>query len=277
LPRGVDDALLVKLGPGEGIVQNFDPRLYCIGKTPWPLVRGAEVRARFGWAPKMKVTWHAGKREEAPADQHEPFVAEPSEAEGSLPNAEGSAATERRIKELVGTPLSLGPEFGSGNGPAESAERPPGLELSIAGSDAMNEGAVLATTTFTNRAKRKADLYFRRELVTYEISGPEGVFQCNPEPDQRAPTERSAMLSLAPGRSFSATSRLIELCPAHAFSRPGLYLVHARFDGADAGTELGFKGFMGRLVTEKPGLIRVRTGEMPFQPQSGAMRVHVGE
>jgi len=85
------------------------------------------------------------------------------------------------------------------------------------------------------------------------------------------------MLTLAPGRKFSAVSRLIEMCPAHAFARPGLYLVHARFDAVDSGADLGFKGFMGRLVSEKPALVRVREGELPFQPQSGAVRVRVGE
>jgi len=278
VPGSVDAALLIKLEPGEGIVQNFDPRLYCVGKTPWPLVRGAEVRARFGWAPKMKVTWHTGKREERPGLQGEPFVAEPSEAEGSLPNAEASSEDERRVKELLGTPLTLGADFGEGSGPApHDVGRPAGLELTISGSDAVNEGAITATTTFTNHDRRKQDLYFRRELVTYEVSGPDGVFHCDPQPDKRAPTERSAMLTLAPGRKFSAVSRLIEMCPAHAFARPGLYLVHARFDAVDSGADLGFKGFMGRLVSEKPALVRVREGELPFQPQSGAVRVRVGE
>ncbi|MEO6600517.1 MAG: hypothetical protein ABIQ16_11625, partial [Polyangiaceae bacterium] len=60
VPNSVDAALQAKLEPGEGLVQNFDPRLYCVGKAPWPLVQGAQVSARFGWAPKMKVSWHGG-------------------------------------------------------------------------------------------------------------------------------------------------------------------------------------------------------------------------
>ena len=255
VPGSVDAALAIKLEPGEGLVQNFDPRLYCLGKAPWPLLEGATVSPRFGWAPKLKVSWKGGKREEKPGVQNEPFVAEPSEAEGSLPGSEASDTGERRIKELSGTPLVLGADFGSPvPAPAgDAAAPPPGLELSVSGGDAANEGSVTATTTITNRGKRRQDIYFRRELVTYEISGPEGVFQCDPEPDKRSPADRSAVQTLGAGGKLSAVSRLIEMCPAHAFSRPGLYLVHARFDAADPATDLGFKAFMGRLVSKKPG------------------------
>jgi len=278
IPNSVDAALAIKLEPGEGLVQNFDPRLYCLGKTPWPLIEGAQVSARFGWAPKLKVTWKAGKREEKPGPQSEPFVAEPSEARGSLPGAKGSETSERRIKELSGTPFTLGSNFAAvAKLPTGTDAPPPGLELSISGSDATDEGAVTATTTFTNRAPRKQDVYFRREMITYEVSGPDGIFDCDPEPDRRSPADRSAVQTLRPGGRFSAVTRLIEMCPAHAFARPGLYLVHARFDAADPATDLGFNAFMGRLVSAKPALVRVRRGELPFTPSSGAVRVRVGE
>jgi len=286
VPSSVDPALAIKLEPGEGLVMNFDPRLYCLGKTPSPLVEGAQVSAHFGWPLKMKVTWKGGKREEQPGVQREPFVAEPSEAQGSLPVAntpraaqkdEASEPSERRIKELHGTPFTLGSNFGASKLPAGAAAPPPGLELSLSGSDAADEGAVTATTTFTNRGRRKQDLYFRREMVTYEVSGPDGVFQCDPKPDRRSPADRSAVQTLRPGGKFSAVSRLIEMCPAHTFARPGLYLVHARFDAADPATDLGFNAFMGRLISTKPALVRVRRGELPFTPSSGAVRVRVGE
>ena len=286
VPSSVDPALASKLEPGEGLVQNFDPRLYCVGKTPWPLVSGAQLSAHFGWPLKMKVSWKAGKREERPAVQREPFVAEPVEAQGSLPAAplrdgeksENFEATERRIKELNGTPFTLGEHFGdAATLPPGAKSPPPGLELSISGSDAADEGVVTATTTLTNRGPRKLDVYFRREMVTYEVSGPDGVFQCDPQPDRRSPADRSAVQTLRPGGKSSAVSRLIEMCPAHSFARPGLYLVHARFDAADPATDLGFNAFMGRLVTAKPALVRVRHGELPFTPSRGAMRVHVGE
>ena len=278
-PGSVDPALAVKLEPGEGLVESFDPRLYCVGKTPWPLVAGAVITPHLGWPEKMKVSWHAGKREEKPGVQKEPFVAEPSEAEGSLPAGAAAETTERRVKRLTGTPLTLGSDFSETKdvpNPAELREAQ-GLELTISGGDAVNEGSAVATTTITNHGKKRQDIYFRRELITYEVSGPDGVFQCDPKPDQRQPVDRAAIQSLAPGARFSAVSRLIEMCPAHAFSRPGLYLLYARFDSASAGTELGLHAFMGRLVSPKPALVRIREGELPFTPLSNAVRVRVGE
>ena len=278
VPNSVDAALAIKLEPGEGLVQQFDPRLYCVGKTPWPLVEGAQVSARFGWPVKMKTVWKAGKREEEQAVQHDPFVAEPSEAQGSLPGARTSEAAERRIKELTGTPFTLGSNFANEVKPPKGPDAPPpGLELSISGSDAVDESTITATTTFTNRGARKQDLYFRRELITYEVSGPDGVFECDPKPDQRSPADRSSVQTLRPGGKVSAVSRLIEMCPAHAFARPGLYLVHARFDAADPATDLGFNAFMGRLVSAKPALVRVRRGELPFTRANSMLRVRVGE
>ena len=277
VPGSVDPALAIKLEPGEGLVQNFDPRLYCLGKKPAPLVEGAVISPRFGWAPKMKVSWHGGKREEAPGVQNEPFVAEPGEARGSLP-ANGGDTSERRVKELSGTPLTLGSDFANAPHamPDEPTPDPSGLVLTVTGGDATNEGATVATATFTNRGKQKQDLYFRRELMTYEVSGPDGLFQCDPEPDLRSP-DRTAFQTLRPGGKISAVSRLIEMCPAHTFARPGLYLVHARFDAVDAGTEYGLHAFMGRLVSQKPALVRVRQGELPFTPSNTTERVRVGE
>ncbi len=48
-PSSVDAALALKLEPGEGLAQSFDPRLYCVGKAPWPLVEGAVVTPHIGW------------------------------------------------------------------------------------------------------------------------------------------------------------------------------------------------------------------------------------
>ncbi len=278
-PGSVDPALAIKLEPGEGLVESFDPRLYCVGKAPWPLVEGAVVTPHLGWPEKMKVSWHAGKREEKPGVQKDPFIAEPSEAQGSLPAGAAAEATERRVKRLTGTPLKLGSDFAETKevpNPAE-VQAAQGLALTITGGDATNEGAAVATATFANHGKKKQDIYFRRELISYEVSGPDGVFQCDPKPDQRAPVDRSGIQTLAPGGKFSAASRLIEMCPAHTFARPGLYLVHARFDSASAGTQIGLNAFMGRLVSPKPALVRIREGELPFTPLSNAVRVHVGE
>jgi len=272
VPSSVDPALVQKLEPGEGLVENFDPRLYCLGKTA--LVEGAVVSPRLGWLPKLTVSWKNGRREEARGKQSEPFVAEPVEAKGSLPE-NGGDPTDRRVKELTGTSLTLGSDFKPSKAD-EPAPDPSGLVFSLTGGDATDEGAVVATATITNHGKQKQDLYFRRELITYEVSGPDGVFQCDPEPDLRSP-DRSAFQTLRPGGKLSAVSRLIEMCPAHSFARPGLYLVHARFDAIDAGTEFGLHAFTGRLLSQKPALVRVRNGELPFTPSNNTERVRVGQ
>jgi hypothetical protein len=186
-------------------------------------------------------------------------------------------AGERRVKQLVGSALTLGAAFGNPKPLPDDHEPPPGLELSLTGSDASSEITATATTVITNRGKKKEDLYFRRELVTYEVSGPDGVFQCDAKPDNRSPADRSAVSTLRPGGRLSAVTRLVEMCPARALARPGLYLVHARFDAADPANDLGFKAFMGRLITKKPALVRVRQGQLPFTPAAGAVRVRVGE
>jgi len=282
-PHSVDAALATKLEPGEGLVQNFDPRLYCMGKTS-PLIQGATVTPHFGFAPKMKVTWKNGRHEEVAPKQVEPFVAEPSDTPGSLPEKSSAEVTERRVKELAGTPLTLGSDFAD---PAASSAAPAHvptaaeieadpLVLTLAGGDATDEGTATATTTIANRDKKSHDVYFRRELVSYEISGPDGLVHCDPQPDLRSP-DRLAFQTLRPGGKFSAVSRLIEMCPAHTFSRPGLYLVHGRFDPNDPGTDFGLHAYTGRVVSRKPALLRIHRGPLPFTPAGGAVRVRVGQ
>jgi len=84
---------------------------------------------------------------------------------------------------------------------------------------------------------------------------------CDPQPDTRAP-DRLAFLRLAPGQSMTITSRLVELCPKGTFSRPGFYLVHARFDADHSGEDFGLDAYVGRVASEKPANVRVRSGEL---------------
>jgi hypothetical protein len=57
----------------------------------------------------------------------------------------------------------------------------------------------------------------------------------------------------------------VELCPGHAFSRPGLYLVHARLDALEEGSEYGYSAFVGTLASQKPAKVRIRKGPLPFR------------
>src|SRR6185436_6132226 len=75
-PARADRRVQMVVEPGEGLVQTFDPRLYCFaagGQTR--LVPGALIHPHLGWPAKSKTVWHRGKRETLPGDQVPPFVA----------------------------------------------------------------------------------------------------------------------------------------------------------------------------------------------------------
>lgn len=302
VPATIEDSARVKLEPGEGLVQNFDPRLYCSPNAKEPLlVPGAKLTPRFGWPVKVKLVYKQGKRVESTENQQPPFVAEPAEAEGSLPShadsadagaeapppkpvatpakaakagkakAEEPPEPDRRVKELRGTSIELGSEFA--RKPSEPSDSP--LSLGIRGSDAADEEASTVSVTLRNRSKSRLDVYFRRELVSFEVAGPDGVSTCDPEPDSRSP-DRQAFTTLRPGGEISAVSRLMEMCPAHTFARPGLYRVSARFDSTNDGAKFGLHAFTGRVVASDAALVRIRRGPLPFQGTGPVQHVRVG-
>ncbi|HYP90652.1 MAG TPA: hypothetical protein VEQ59_20920, partial [Polyangiaceae bacterium] len=59
------------LAPGEGLVQTFDPRLYCISASGDSLLAtGQHITAKLGFAPKPpRVVWKHGARTEQPVLQ----------------------------------------------------------------------------------------------------------------------------------------------------------------------------------------------------------------
>jgi hypothetical protein len=93
--------------------------------------------------------------------------------------------------------------------------------------------------------------------------GPDGLTICDPQPDLRAP-DPQAFATLAPGAAITVTCRLVELCSNGTFARPGLYLVHARFDAANGGDEYGIQAYLGTVASPNPASVRIRTGELPF-------------
>ena len=275
LPEGfggpfVDDQTR-SLQPGEGLVQTFDPRLYCIsGNGDSLLATGQRVTAKLGFSPKApRVVWQQGKRAEVPALQSAPFVAEPLTAE---PAAKVDPEHDPRVKQLVGSELTITPDL-----IASEAEEDPTLPLQlrlVRGSDAATE--LTATAVIEVKAKQKSMLYFRRELVSFTVHGPDGIHGCDPQPDDRAP-DRQAYSTLGAGQSVSATSLLTELCPKYTFGRPGLYLVSARLDAERDGSEFGLAAFTGRLESRREALVRIRTGDFPPLPPPEPLRVLVGQ
>jgi hypothetical protein len=324
--------LTIVLAPGQGVVEAFDPRLYCLPEGGVsPFVAGAEVRARFGFPPKTKVVWKGGRHEEPLPDQPPPFVAfvvpAPPPAEphaeapepgpkdaGELPDAGAPAAREdakghdhpaRRagrehphhghrqgdghlhghgsdarefppptsgVKELVATPIVLGADYA----PPPPAVPPPTLALELVlGSDARSFSSATATVKLTNHDKTLRRIYFRRELVSFQVTGPDGTVTCDPQPDERAP-DRLAYTALNPGGSITVTSRLAELCPGDSFQRPGLYVIEAQLDAFATGEEFGFEAFVGKLVSPRTVVVRIRTGTLPFPGERVVETVRVG-
>lgn len=258
------------LEAGEGLVQTFDPRLYCVsGSGDSLLSTGQHITAKLGYTPNPpRSVYKGGKRVEAPSAQTAPFIAEPAAAPAEPPDAKHDA----RVKQLVATEVVLTPDL-----TANEAEEDPTLPLSLKfvhGSDAAAE--LNTTATVEVRAKQKTMLYFRRELVSFTVHGPDGIHGCDPQPDERAP-DRQAYTPLAAGQSISATSLLAEMCPKYTFARPGLYLVSARLDALRDGSEFGLSAFTGRLESRKEALVRIRTGDFPALPPPEPLRVRVGQ
>ena len=267
-PAGEDQTRA--LAAGEGLVQTFDPRLYCIsGGGDSLLATGQAVTAKLGFAPKPPRTlYKQGKRVEAPAPQSAPFVAEPA----TEPAAKIDPEHDPRVKQLISSEVTLTPDL-----TGAEAEEDPSLPLQlrlVRGSDAATE--LTATAVVEVRAKQKTMLYFRRELVSFTVHGPDGIHGCDPEPDGRSP-DRQAYTPLAPGQSISATSLLTELCPKYTFGRAGLYLVSARLDAERDGSEFGLSAFTGRLESRREALVRIRTGDFPALPPPEPLLVKVGQ
>jgi len=293
VPKSEQRDLETELLPGEALVDSFDPRLYCMPqKGVSPLTPGATVVARLGWSEATRKVWRKGKADRVVLEQRAPFIARapgdvpampspgaqpaPRRREPAVP-PEGSAPDSDRfgVKILEAPSLSLGDAYDEP--PAESepeSERRAPLALLASGSDASTERDATVTVTLLNRSDEAYDVHFRREFVSFELSGPSGFVSCEPGPDDRAP-DRALFSRLVPGRRLAAKSRLIELCPPGALRAPGLYLVHARFDAAPGGSSAQ-KPFWGRVVSRKPATVRVRKGWGELSAQHAPLRVRVG-
>jgi len=297
-PTRADAAYTTALAPGHGLVEEFDPRLYCLPQGGVsPLVAGSQISATIGWPVKTKTVWQRGKRVEEVLPQTPPFVARVEPAAqakdaGAEPSDQTDAAAgdaggeivmtdsadqqqghphDEGIKELHSTPFALGNDYAPPPKPVV-----PGLALEVTqGSDALSEAQATVTVRLSNHGSTQADVYFRRELLTFGVSSVDGSELCEPGPDDRAP-DRQAFTHLAPGGSISVTSRLAEMCPKDTFARPGLYLVQSGFDGEVSGAEFGFDGFVGHLSSDRAATVRVRTGTLPFPGERTLEEVQVG-
>lgn len=274
-PTRPDPASALLLAPGERVSHAFDPRLYCFGDSGQTvLVPGSHVAPRFGWPEQHRSRWVAGKRVEEVIDAppHVAHVLDPAAArtvprDGPPPSLFDRAVAT--VKLFRGDGFALGSEYAVWSRarlPGEAAPTGP-LRLTLKqGSDATAERTATVQLELTNRDSKPRFVYFRRELVSFEVAGPTGLAECDPEPDRRAP-DRQAFQRLAPGQSVTVYNRLVELCPRGTFGVPGLFLVHARFDGMHDGSEYDLDAFVGQVSTEQPVGVRIRTGAKPPAPR----------
>lgn len=135
---------------------------------------------------------------------------------------------------------------------------PPPLTLTIRPLGTTSApGSSTVTVTAKNTSGSSMRLYLRRELISYQVTGPSGPTTCRMTSSARAPSP-AAYSSLAAGAALSLTTRLAEACPKGTFDQPGSYTVFARIDAQNNGREHGFVAFTGTAITGQPATLTVR-------------------
>jgi len=254
-PSTVLPELVVRLEPGEGAVQDIDPRAYCSPRAgARPFVPGALVVSHFGWPESTRSGRRSGRQFKTSVEQSPPFVAklaEPSQTADQRESFVGQA------KQLVAAPFELPAAYA-----AETVREPraPALELvTVSGSDASTKRQVEVTLAVRNRSAQSQRVFLRREQLTFQVHGRDGVVICDAEPDRRHPSPMAFKL-LRPGSELRVASRLYELCPVSTFDHAGTYLIFAYFDATHNGIAYGLAAFTGRIFTHHPALVRVLSG-----------------
>ncbi len=250
----------VELKDGEALLYRFDVRSLCFRETnDTVLVPGALVEPHFGWPTLKKARWKKGKREEYTPEQKAPFLA-------TLVKEEGQEAPEvPNVKELLGPELALSLDYAQVLKQEKATTEPLALTLER-GSNAYTPADVVVAIGIKNRGTEVRRLFFRRELLTFDLAGPRGKVHCEPTPNDRTP-DAKAFLTLKPGELVTVPSRMIELCPAGAFSTPGLYEVSATLKAKESGEALGLNAFTGELNASKSAWVRMLRQRPSKAPQ----------
>jgi hypothetical protein len=126
------------------------------------------------------------------------------------------------------------------------------------GSEVRHGRNAEVTLRVRNTTPQSVTVYLRRDLITFQVTGPSGEkTTCAPVDPWRHPGRRG-FTTLLPHRSLTLTSRLVELCPRWTFSKRGEYSVAAYYDPRATGQSLGLHAFTGRLVAERPVVVQVK-------------------
>jgi hypothetical protein len=271
------------LYPREHFSRTFDPRFFCfseLGQTL--LVPGAHVTPKFGW-PRETPRTPARQRAVSTAAPlvRGPFVAWPlppapaglqpaSPLRGRSHSAEvdsnGGANAPRLptegLESIQGATLELPASYSAWLGTPHG--EPSDVQLvMIAGADADDERNVVATFALVNATDQPQQIFVRREVVQYEVRGPDGYFVC-PASDTGTP-DLNSYTTLPPHGAERYAVRLIEVCPRRSFARPGLYEVQATLAAHWNGHDIGLDAFVGQLDSLRSSFVRVRSGDRsPF-------------
>jgi hypothetical protein len=277
-PKAMRRRAELQLAPGERFSRRFDPRFFCFAElVQTALVPGARVIPHFGWPHETRSMTVGGKRVEQPLSPRPPFMAwvvneppapppeEDEDAElaseeegGEMPAPPSWRVPSEGLKSIAGTAIELSPAYAKW-----SAKSPPltdGLNVALlAGSDAEDERGAIVTVSLGNAGSMPQTVVVRRELISFEVLGPDGAFEC-PTGEMGSP-DIASFTTLGERKVEQLVVRLIEMCPRGSFSRPGLYEVQATWHGKFSGQALNVEAFVGTLTTPRPALVRVRSGE----------------
>jgi hypothetical protein len=280
-PTGMRRRAELTLQAGERFSRRFDPRFFCFHDlVQTTLVPNARVIPHFGWPVETQsATATKGQRLDQPLRARDPFVAwvpkPPSPAAPVAPEPaadpdddttdEARSAPEppwepptEGLKNVAGSAIVLGDTY------VKWSERVPsptdGLQVAmLAGSDAEDEQAATVTVGVGNAGKDTQMVVIRRELIAFDVRGPDGSFQC--PTGEMGPPDLASFSTLGQRASEQLVVRLIEMCPRGGFGRPGLYEVSATLHARFPGQGLGIDAFVGTVSSSRPALVRVRSGE----------------
>jgi hypothetical protein len=237
------------------------------------------VIPHFGWPQELRTTVVKGKRVDQPAPPKAPFVAwvlqgmpatppEPvnppdPEADSDENNAEPTPEppwqpANEGLKNIVGSAIVLSPAYAKWSERAQISSEALQVAM-LAGSDAEDERSAVVTVGLGNAGDTPQLVVVRRELVSFDVLGPDGAFEC-PTGEMGAP-DVASFTTLGVRASEQLVVRLIEMCPRGGFSRPGLYEVRATWHGKFSGQGLGLDAYTGTVKSPRPALVRVRSGE----------------
>lgn len=261
------------LSPGETYQFRVDPRMYCFESGDQTiLVPGTFLVPAYGWEEATRTRWSWGRRYQERLAQHQPFA---GQFVGPQAEPEEQVAQRPGLKRLVGEGFALRseyqgwaktrlPEHELGDAPRA------GLKLSIShGSDAAHARDVAVTVRLENRSAETHRVYFRRDLVSFIVDGPDGQTECDATAAEWRAPDPQAFTTLRPGAVESFTTRLLEFCPAQSFQRPGFYYVRAVLPGTAPAPHGQEDVFTRELAATAPRPIRLHEAELPYVLRRG--------